>query len=358
MPMLLGRDMSKVGVRPKNVCMSTAFNNKKRSGRVLDQLSDATRLCDFSRSRSTRGGVMDSDHFAFIHDGFHCLPGFLHCCNIRKISTVLTSLNISSRRFSSSRHKFSFHFRNGLSVQVGGHTNVATTSMIGACSRRHLTGVFCLCNRLGGDHGLTSTVIGTQNMGRVIAVNSFLRIVGPLFKQRHRGGRLTGIFRTLHVRMGRRVRTLGRVLCTTAGTLGPKNELMMVACRSLRSHVMGGVVGAKGVRNGTRRSFFNGMRAPFGLIGGGIVITNGRRIAHGPHSQDTGLEVTRGEWQSKEEARAGCAAAREQAVYFTRTCICPRRVKEECPYRQLFRGASPFTSSRRSPSYAVRERPL
>lgn len=299
MPMLLGRDMSTVGVSPSKACMSIAFNNNKRSHRVLSQLKSKKHLLKFSRSRSTRHGVMGSPRFAFMQDGFHCLRGFLHCRSVKRMSTVLTSLNISSRRFSSDRQKFSFHFSKGLSVHVGGHTNVATTSIMGACRRRHLTSVFCLCNRLGGDHGLTSIVIGTHAKRGVRAVNRFLRVVGPLFNHRERGGRLTGIFRTLHVRIGRRVRTLGRVLVTTARTLGPKKQLIMVACRSLRSHVIGGVVGANGMRNGAARSFFNGLRAPFHLMGGGIVMPSRSRVAHGPQSHDTGLEVTRGGWKGE-----------------------------------------------------------
>lgn len=296
MPMLLGRDMSKVGVHPNKACMSIAFNNNKRSQRVLSHLRGNKHLLKFSRSRSTRQGVIGSPRFAFMQDGFHCLRGFLHCRRVRGMSTVLTSLKMSSRRFSSDRQKFSFHFSKTLSVHVGGQTKLATTSILGACSRRQLTSLFCLCKRLGGDHGLTSIVMGSHTSKRVGAVNRFLRVVGPLFKHRQRGGRLTGMFRTLHVRMGRRVRTLGRVLLTTARTLGPNKELMMVACRSLRSQVMGGVVGANGIRNGTARSFFKGLRAPFGLMGGGIVIPGRRRVRHGPESQDTGLEVTRGGW--------------------------------------------------------------
>lgn len=295
-PMLLGRDISKVGVHPSKACMSIAFKKTNRSHRVLSQLKRNKQLLKFSRSRSTRQGVIGSARFAFMHDGFHCLRGFLHCRGVRRMSTVLTSLNISSRRFSSDRHNFSFHFSKSLSVHVGGQTKLATTSVLGACRRRHLTSVFCLCNRLGGDHGLTSMVMGTEGKRRVQAVNRFLRVVGPLFNHRHRGGRLTGMFRTLQVRMGRRVRTLGRVLLTTARTLGPNKELMMVACRSLRSHVMGGVVGANGIRNGTRDSFFKGLRAPFHLIGGGIVMPSRTRVREGPQSEDTGLQVTRGGW--------------------------------------------------------------
>lgn len=292
--MVLRRDLRKLSVRPSKICISIAFKNKKRSHRVLGQLGSRKRLCKFSRSTSTRGGVPTSSHFMFIHDGFHCLCGFVHCRNMtNRISKLLTSLNISSRRFSSGSHKFSFHFSKTLSVEVGAQTKRATTSVIGACARRRLTSLFCLCKRLGITHGLTSILIHDHRVGGVRAVTSFLRIVGPFAKGSGRGGFLTRMFRTLHVRIGSRVHTLHRVLRRALRILGPNKHLIIVACRSLRSELIGGFLGANGFRKGTRRSFFKGVESPFHLMGGGIVIPSSRRVRQGPHSQDTGLEVTR-----------------------------------------------------------------
>ncbi len=218
---------------------------------------------------------------------------------MRRLSNLLTSLNISDRRFSSNSHKFSFHFSKGLSVHVGHHTQLATTSILGRCTRRQLTSLFCLCKRLGGTHGVTTYIIGTHSAGHVRAARRLVTIIGPLFKHSHRGGRLTGIFRTLHVRIGRRVSTLGRVLRTTTRLLQPKNELIILACRSLRSHLIGGLVGANGLRKGTIRSLFKGMSYPFHTIGGGMVVPSRRRRRHGPHDHDTGLQMTRQGWRAR-----------------------------------------------------------
>lgn len=222
--------------------MSNATKNNNRTHTVT---RDNYRLLTISRSPSTvtilRQQLSSLPGIAVMRSGFTGVGGVLVSENLDNVSNVLLSLKIDSFRLSATRQNFSFRRSTPLSVHVDG-ANHDTTSIIGACSRTTLTSVLCHCKRRGFDHHVTTGVMGTQRRGPVRAAFRLISVVGTDVPRQtvHSNRPTQHSFRTVHVRIGNRLSMLRRTLRSTFSYLGPNNQLMVVAFRSLRSQVIGG----------------------------------------------------------------------------------------------------------------------
>lgn len=294
---------------PSNVCMSTALNKNKRTCRIYAGLNRRKELVNVSRSTSTVGTTKGhlrnfKRGIAVVEDGCYSVGPQLRRVKVSGMSKVAMSLKISSCRLSATREKFSCQISTPLSVHVSRHRGVATESVIGSCDRSRLCHIVHSCNRSEFTGGVTGRVITRHTGNPVRAAKRLGRVVDRTVPVGVRGAskRPSGhAFRTLQVRLGRRLSILQSALSSVVSLLGPKKELYVVAFRSLRSEVIGDSFhGGRGPYVYPDRFpiyMYKGMSGK-GIVAEGPVLPSRRRLAMGDESGDTGLEVFRHTWFS------------------------------------------------------------
>lgn len=226
-PIVLNRILRSLQLGDNSIIYSYALNNTNRSMGVTTRIKRANLLLNISRSSVTLRTT--NTHLShripniprrLLGNGFNSLSRLLYSTRIPKISNFLFSLNISSPRLSVPNENFSCGRSTPLSVQVSPNGGaLGTTRIVGACGRRSLTQVLHICNRRGFTSRVTHRVIHHHRRRPVRAANRFIRVVGtnvPTTTHQRNKRPTGGDFRTVHVRIGRRLSILRQKLSTTA----------------------------------------------------------------------------------------------------------------------------------------------